>query len=126
MRVAQAGGSDDVPLETPPCPDAPAFDAASPAARRPGLTMLEAAAATEALPRAAPATIPPAAPAANPAPATPAATIPPAAAPVPTTAPAPSCGPPDTMPLAIPGPKMPSPNRESAASTMDVASSMVG
>src|SRR6516164_11870557 len=64
----------------------------------------DAAAATDALPRAAPAS----APAPRPAPATPAATIPPAARPVPTAAPAPSCGPPETMPLAIPGPKIPS------------------
>src|SRR6516164_4330856 len=46
----------------------------------------DAAAATDALPRAAPAS----APAPRPAPATPAATIPPAARPVPTAAPAPS------------------------------------
>jgi hypothetical protein len=30
------------------------------------------------------------------------------------------------MPLAIPGPKMPKPNSESAASTIDMALSMVG
>src|SRR5437016_4342356 len=42
--------------------------------------------------------------------AAPAATTPPAAIVVPTAAPAPSCGPPDTIPLAIPGPKIPRPS----------------
>ena len=46
----------------------------------------------------------------------------PAAAPtVPIAAPAPSCGAPETRPEAMPGPKMPSPNSESAASTSDMA-----
>ena len=46
--------------------------------------------------------------------------------PVPTAAPAPSCGPPETRPLAMPGPKMPRPSSDSAASTSAMASSMVG
>ena len=45
------------------------------------------------------------------APAAPAATMPPAAS-RPTAAPAPSCGPPETMPLAMPGPKMPRPSND--------------
>ncbi len=58
--------------------------------------------------------------------AAPATMAPPAARPVPTAAPAPSCGPPEISPLAMPGPKMPRANSASAASTMDIASSMVG
>ena len=40
--------------------------------------------------------------------------------------PAPSCGPPETRPVAMPGPKIPRPRSESAASTIAMASSMVG
>src|SRR3546814_5095110 len=56
----------------------------------------------------------------------PSATTPPAASPVPTAAPALSCGPPETMPLAIPGPKMPRPSRDRAARTIAIASAIVG
>ena len=41
-------------------------------------------------------------------------------------APAPSCGAPDTRPEAMPGPKMPSPNRASEASTRAMAWPMFG
>src|SRR6185437_3137206 len=60
-------------------------------------------------------------------------TAPPAHAPapirppaVPIAAPAPSCGAPETRPVAIPGPKIPRPNREIDASTSDIASARVG
>ena len=95
-----------------------ALPAADVAARAPAPASLAAAGAMRAPAMTAPPTPVAAAPMATPVPTAPTA--------APAIAPAPSCGAPDTRPVAMPGPKMPSASKASEASITTSAWSMEG
>ena len=112
------------PLAPPPAAAEPAWNAdralpaADVAARAPAPASLAAAGAMRAPAMTAPPTPVAAAPMATPVPTAPTA--------APAIAPAPSCGAPDTRPVAMPGPKMPSASKASEASITTSAWSMEG